>query len=290
MLRTHRAGKSPGGCGGWGLGSRNKRGPGVPPTPGLWGQGTSPGSPAASWAQVGGAIALRSSSAPPGGPLPSASFVLPSASFLCSQGPTWPGGGFGGQGISLGAEQAPWARVGGTIALCSPPAPPGWLLPPASPDLSGLPPMPPRTHAAFRGLCGAGYQPRSSAGSPGQSGRGNHPPLISCSSRRAPPACLSWSSSLPPMPPGPMWPGWGFGGGMPSWELSRLPAQVDQVTPSSPLRLFLESPSRLLLLISSTSGAPILSGLHFSSPLSPISLGVRVPHQRPAGALVVGRR
>ena len=46
MLRTHRAGKGSGGCGGRGLGSRNRRGPGVPPTPGLRGQGTSPGSPA----------------------------------------------------------------------------------------------------------------------------------------------------------------------------------------------------------------------------------------------------
>ena len=33
MLRTHRAGKGPRGCGGWGLGSRNRRGPGVPPHP-----------------------------------------------------------------------------------------------------------------------------------------------------------------------------------------------------------------------------------------------------------------
>ena len=48
MLRTNRAGKGPGGCEGWGLGSRNTRGPGVPPTPGLRGQGTSPGSPAGS--------------------------------------------------------------------------------------------------------------------------------------------------------------------------------------------------------------------------------------------------
>ena len=46
MLRTHRSGKGPGGCGGWGLGSRNRRDPGVPPTPGLRGQGTSPGRPA----------------------------------------------------------------------------------------------------------------------------------------------------------------------------------------------------------------------------------------------------
>ena len=31
MLRTHRAGKGPGGCRGWGLGSRNRRGLGLPP-------------------------------------------------------------------------------------------------------------------------------------------------------------------------------------------------------------------------------------------------------------------
>ena len=29
MLRTYRAGKGPGGYGGWGLGSRNRRGPGM---------------------------------------------------------------------------------------------------------------------------------------------------------------------------------------------------------------------------------------------------------------------
>ena len=46
MLRTHRAGKGPWGCGVWSLGSRNRRGPGVPPTPGLRGQGTSTGSSA----------------------------------------------------------------------------------------------------------------------------------------------------------------------------------------------------------------------------------------------------
>ena len=38
MLRTHRAGKGTGVCGGWGLGSRNRRDPGVPHTPGLRGQ------------------------------------------------------------------------------------------------------------------------------------------------------------------------------------------------------------------------------------------------------------
>ena len=93
MLRTHRAGKGPGGCAGWGLGSRNRRGPGVPPTPGLRGRGPQLGSLQASWAGVGGAIALHSSPAPPGGPLPPASPILPLASFLCPQGPMRPGRG-----------------------------------------------------------------------------------------------------------------------------------------------------------------------------------------------------
>ena len=43
----------------------------------------------------------------------------------CPQGPMRPRGGFGGQGTGLGAQQASWARVGGAIALCSSPTPPG---------------------------------------------------------------------------------------------------------------------------------------------------------------------
>ena len=54
-----------------------------------------------------------SSPAPPRGPLLPASLVLPLASFLCPQGPTQPGGGFGGQGICLGAQQAPRAEWAG---------------------------------------------------------------------------------------------------------------------------------------------------------------------------------
>ena len=39
------------------------------------------------------------------------------ASLLCPQGPTQPGVGFGGQRIGLGAQQSPWARLGGVVAL-----------------------------------------------------------------------------------------------------------------------------------------------------------------------------
>ena len=47
-----------------------------------------------------------------------------------------------------------------------------------------------------------------------------------------------------------------------------VPEWVGQ-TPSPPLLLLLESPSCLPLLISPATGVLILSGLHFSSPLSP---------------------
>ena len=184
MLRTHRAGKGPVGCGGWGLSSKNRRGPGVPLTPGL-----------------------------------------------------------SGRGPHLGAQQASWARVGGANALFSSPAPPVWEGP-------------------------------------------SHLPLLI-------------SPRLPPMPPGPMRPrcGFGWGGTSLGAQQTPWPEQASQL-PSAPLPLFPQSPSCLPFLISLTSGAPILSGLHFFSPpqspyillvhfgAPPISLGVRVSHQQPAGALV----
>ena len=126
--------KGPGGCGAWGLGSRNRRGPGMPSTPGLRGRGTSPGSP---------------------------------AGFLGSSG-------WGKHPLLLSCSSG----LGGPLS-------------PASPDLPGLPPMPPKTHMAWRGPWRTGNWPGSSAGSQCPSGRGNHPPLLSCSSWKAPPACLS---------------------------------------------------------------------------------------------------
>ena len=154
MLRTHRVGKGPGGCGGWGSGSRKRWDPGMPPTPGLRGQGTSPGRPA--------------------GFLDSSGWDKCPPLFSCSSG------------------------LGGPLS-------------PASHNLPGLPPMPPRTHAEGT-----------------------------------------------------------LEGRVLAWELSRLPMPewVGQL-PSTPLPLLPECPSRLPLLISLASGVPILSGLHFSSSLSP---------------------
>ena len=56
----------------------------------------------------------------------------------------------------------------------------------------GVPPTP--------GLRSQGTSCGSSAVSPGPSGWGKHPPLLSRLSQRAPPACLSWS----PWPQGPL--------------------------------------------------------------------------------------
>ena len=139
MLRTHRAGKGPGGCGGRGLGSRNRRGPGVPPTPGLRGQGTSPGSPAAFLGSSGGRqtpssplLLLQSGRAPP-------------AYLSCPPQPPsyarWTHAAWRGlwrAGHRPGSSAGSLARVGGAITLLSSSAPPGWLLPLASPDLPGL--------------------------------------------------------------------------------------------------------------------------------------------------------
>ena len=104
MLRTHRAGKGPGGSGGWGLGSRNRRGPGVPPTSGLRGQGTSPGSPAgflgsSGW---GKGSPLLSCSSGLGGPLLPASPDLPCLPPM-PPGPMWLGEGGDRSGSSAGS-------------------------------------------------------------------------------------------------------------------------------------------------------------------------------------------
>ena len=137
MLRTHRAGKGPGGSGGWGLGSRYRMGPGVPPIPGLRGQGTSPGIPAGSPCPSGQGkcppLLSCSSRRAPCLPL-----LISPASLLCPQGPTWPRGGFGGQGNWLGSSAGSPAHVGQGITLHSSLALPGESLPPASPDLPSL--------------------------------------------------------------------------------------------------------------------------------------------------------
>ena len=142
MLRTHRAGKGPGSHGGRGLGSRNRRGPGVPPSPGLRKRGPHLGAQQASWARVGGANALLSSPAPPVWEGLSCLPLLFSAwppSCAPRTHATWRGLWRAADG--LGAQQAPRPSGPGhrpPLLSRSCPAPSGESLPPASPDLPGL--------------------------------------------------------------------------------------------------------------------------------------------------------
>ena len=162
-------------------------------------------------------------------------------------------------------------------------------------------------HASHPWSQRAGTSPGSPAGFLGSSGWGRYPPLLSWSSGLGGPLLPASPDllGLTPMPPGPvkLGEGGGLGGQGTSLGVQQAPQpEWARRLPSTPLPLFPECPSRLPLLISPASGAPILSGLHFSAPLSPptsywftfgvppIFLGVSVPHQRLAGTRVVGRR
>ena len=105
-----------------------------------------------------------------------------------------------GRGPHLGGQQPSWARVGRANALVSSPAPPVWEGPSHLPLLispqppSCAPKEPQHLQGALEGRVLAWELSRL----PGPSGPGDRPPLLSCSSWRVPPACLS----LPPWPQG----------------------------------------------------------------------------------------
>ena len=209
------------------------------------GRGPHLGAQQASWARVGRANALPSSPAPLAWEGPSSLPLLVSlTSLLCPQGPTQPGGGFGEQGIGLGAQHAPCARVCWAIALRLSSAPPGGPLLPASPGLPSLPPVPPGPRRPGWGF-GVGVPAWELSRLPGPSGPGDRPLLLSRSSQRVPPACLSWSP----------------------WPQGRQSCLASTSPPPSD---------------------PYILPIYFGVP--PVSLGIRVLHQWPAGALTVGRR
>ena len=154
----------------------------------------------------------------------------------------------GGGGPHLGAQHASQGRVGGANTLCSSPAPAAPVMegPSRLPFLFPPPPRPPS------------YAPRTNGALRGPLRAGVGPGPIT---GQASPA--DWAEeTLGVLPPDPS-----PQGSLRAWE------------PLPPL--------------SHPSGAP--SGLHFSSPLSPphvlpvrlgvppVSLGVEVPHQHPAG-------
>ena len=115
-----------------------------------------------------------------------------------------------------------------------------------------------------------GDWPGISAGSLCPSGQGSCP--------RSSPVPQDGSSCLPLLitltsilcPQVPTRPGGGLGGPGIDLGAPQAPwAQMGGAIAFAPLPLFPESSSHLPLLISPASGMPILSGLHFSSPLSP---------------------
>ena len=185
MLRIHRAGKGPGGCGGVGLRLKEQKGPRPASHP---------------WSQRAGNLTWEPSRLPGFecvGQMPSSPLLLllegPShlPLLFSPQPPSYaPKDPWDLEG-ALECSESAWelSRLPGPEWVRQSPSAPLLLLPPASPDLPGLRPMPLRTHAAWRGLWRARDWSGSSAGSPGLSGPGNHPPLLSHSSQRAPP-CL----------------------------------------------------------------------------------------------------
>ena len=110
MLRTHKAGKDPWGCVGWGLVSRNRRGPAMHPRLVSEGRGPHLGAQQPSWARVGRANSLLSSTAALvwglGGSLPPASLDLPSLPPM-PLGTTWFGGGLEGRGSAWELSRFP---------------------------------------------------------------------------------------------------------------------------------------------------------------------------------------
>ena len=168
MLKTHKAGKYPGAYGGWSLGSKNRRGPGVPPPLVSVGGGPHLGPQQASWARVGGAKDLLSSLfLHPRGPLPPASPVLPSASSLCFQDQCiW-----GGEGSWRAGELS---RHPGPEEAGQTPSSPPLLLPPGGPLLPVSLELPSASFLCPQDKCTQGKRvswmtgdwPGSSAGSP----------------------------------------------------------------------------------------------------------------------------
>ena len=150
----------------------------------------------------------------------------------------------------LGAQQASWAQVGRANALHSSPAPP-------------VPEVP--SHLPLLVFAASLLSPQDQPSLEGTSGGVGPGP------RAGQTSLADWAGET----------------------LGLLPTDL---SPQGSLQVWEPLPP-----LSHPSGAPVLSGLHLSSPLSPvtsyrftwgvlpISLGVRVPHQSPADALVVGR-
>ena len=161
-----------------------------------------------------------------------------------------------GMAPHLGAQQASWAQVDGANALLSPSAPLIWEGPSRLPLLISPASL---------------YAPRDPHGLEGAlEGR-----------------VLAWELSRLPVP---KWPGW-----LPSAPLlprkSLLPASpalpTESLPPASPDLPSLRGANIAWPPLLLPPQSPCVLLVHFGVP--PVSLGIRSPHQRPAGALVAGR-
>ena len=247
MLRTHRAGKGPGGCGGWGLGSRNRRGPGMPPHPWsqragdlLWEPSRLPGLEWAGQMPSSPLLLLQSGRAPP--PCLSWSPRPP------SYGPKDPRGlegGLEGRGPAWELSRLLMPKWVGQL-----PSTPLPLLPEGP---SHLPPVLPL--AAL--LCPQG--PTRPGGGFGVQGTG-------LGAQQAPRARGGRAIALRSFP------------ALPGESLPPASPDLPSLRGANPVWLPLLLPPQ----------SPYVLPVHFGVP--PVSLGVRVPHHWPAGALVVGRR
>ena len=167
----------------------------------------------------------------------------------------------------------------------------------------GLLPTPPGPmRPGVGGPWGTGDQPGSSASTLALSGWSKHLPLLSLSSWRAPPPASPDLSGLPLMPPGHTQLGGGFGGGYWPGSSAGSSARVGQtialcsspalpgdfLPPASPDLPGLRCADPVWPPLLLPTQSPHILLVHLGVP--PVSLGIRVPHQRLAGALVVGRR
>ena len=162
--------KRPCGIGGWGLGSRNRRGPGMSPTPRLRGQGTSPGSPGGfldsnGWGKhpplLSCSSGLGSGRAPQVPPI--CLSCSPLGLFLMLPGPMRPAGVGTLEGRELAWE---FSRLPGPEWAEQSPSTPPLLLPedPSRLPLPDLPPMPQGPTRPGGGFGGQGTRLRAQQG------------------------------------------------------------------------------------------------------------------------------
>ena len=293
MLKTHRAGKGPGDCvGGLGLRLKEQKGPRRAPPPLVSeGMGLHLGAQQASWARVGGANALISCPAPPlwglGGAFPPASPDLLGLPPMSPRPMQLAGGDLEGRGPAWELSRFPVPKwVGQTpstplLLLLQGPSRLPLLISPAS----LLCPQDPRGLEGALDCRGLAWELSRLPGPQwvGQSPSAPLPLLLDSSSHL--PLLVSLASLLCPQDPRSLdgaleW-------GELAWELSRLPSlsplllsrsSGESVPPASPDLPGLRDANPVWPPLLLPPQSPYVLPVHSGVP--PVSLGIRVPHQR----------